>query len=255
LHTSAIIQARMGSTRLSGKVMLEISGKPVLWHVINRVSKSKLIDGLVVATTINKEDDIIEKFCNQNSIPVFRGSEDDVLDRYYQCARKFGIKNIVRITADCPLHDPLVIDLVIERYRLGNCDYVSNADPPTYPDGIDVEVLSFDVLEKAWRNASLISEREHVTPYIRKHSDLFRINNVANEEDLSTYRWTLDQAEDFEFIQKIYKKFEELNIDEFCIKDIIGLLEKNPELTSINSAIQRNEGYTKSVNEDKVVKL
>jgi spore coat polysaccharide biosynthesis protein SpsF (cytidylyltransferase family) len=245
----------MGSTRLSGKVMLEISGKPVLWHVINRVSKSKLIDWLVVATTTNCEDDTIEKFCNQIHIPVYRGSEDDVLDRYYQCARKFDIENIVRITADCPLHDSSVIDLVIERYRQGNYDYVSNIDPPTYPDGIDVEVFSFQALDSAWRDASLVSEREHVTPYIRKHRDIFKISNVTNKENLSSYRWTLDQAEDFEFIQKIYRKFKESNVDEFYMKDIIGLLEKNPELISINSAIKRNEGYIKSVNKDKVVKL
>jgi len=244
----------MGSTRLSGKVMLEISGKTVLWHVINRVSKSELIDGLVVATTANHEDDTIEKFCNQNHITVFRGSEDDVLDRYYQCARKLNIENIVRITADCPLHDPAIIDLVIERYRQGNYDYVSNIDPPTYPDGIDVEVFSFRTLDIAWRNASFVSEREHVTPYIRKHRDLFKISNVTNNEDLSSYRWTLDQAEDFEFIQKIYKKFNESNTDEFYTQDIIGLLEKDPDLTSINSAITRNEGYAKSINEDKVVK-
>lgn len=255
MHTAAVIQARTGSTRLSGKVMLEISGKPVLWHVINRVSKSQLIDALVVATTTSREDDKIEEFCNQISIPIFRGSEDDVLDRYYQCTRKFNVENIVRITADCPLHDPSVIDLVIKKYRTGYYDYVSNIDPPTYPDGVDVEVFSSDALEKAWRNASLVSEREHVTPYIKKHKDLFKIGNVENKEDLSSYRWTLDQAEDFEFIQKIYGKFKESNTDEFYTQDIIGLLEKNPELKGINSAIQRNEGYMRSVNEDKVIKL
>ncbi|KKH95126.1 hypothetical protein EO95_00745 [Methanosarcina sp. 1.H.T.1A.1] len=255
MHTAAVIQARMSSTRLPGKVMLEISGKPVLWHVANRVSKSQLIDGVIVATTTSREDDIIEKFCNERHIPVFRGSEDDVLDRYYRCARKFNIENVVRITADCPLHDPSVIDLVIEKYYMGNYDYVSNVDPPTYPDGIDVEVFSFSVLEKAWRNASLVSEREHVTPYIRKHKDLFKAGNLENAEDLSFHRWTLDQAEDFKLIQKIYLQFEESNVDMFYMKDIIGLLEKNPELTSINSAIKRNEGYIKSVNGDKVTKL
>ena len=255
MHMAAVVQARMGSTRLSGKVMLEVSGKPVLWHVINRVSKSKFIDGLVVATTTNCEDDIIEKFCNKSGIEVFRGSEDDVLDRYYQCAMKFDIENIVRITADCPLHDPKVIDLVIERYDQGNYDYVSNIDPPTYPDGIDVEVFSFGALDIAWRNASLVSEREHVTPYIRKHKELFNIANVTNRIDLSSYRWTLDQAEDFEFIKKIYEKFKESNTYEFYTQDIIGLLEENPELTGINSTISRNEGYAKSVNRDKVIKL
>lgn len=255
MHTAAVIQARMGSTRLPGKVMLEISGKPVLWHVVNRVSKSQLIDGVIVATTTDREDDVIEKFCNESHIPVFRGSEDDVLDRYYQCARKFNIENVVRITADCPLHDPSVIDLVIKRYREGNYDYVSNADPPTYPDGIDVEVFSFRALENAWKNASLVSEREHVTPYIRKHRDLFKISNVENKEDLSFHRWTLDQAEDFELIQRIYYQFEKSSTDIFYMKDILNLLNTMPELTNINSAIKRNEGYIKSINKDKVVKL
>lgn len=255
MNTVAVIQARMGSTRLPGKVMLEISGKPILWHVVNRVSKSQLIDGLVVATTTNHEDNDIERFCIENGILVFRGSEDDVLERYYQCAKKFNIENIVRITADCPLHDPSVIDLVIERYCRGNYDYISNVDPPTYPDGIDVEVFSFKSLENAWGNTSLLSEREHVTPYIRKNKDLFKVGKVENIKDLSAYRWTLDQAEDLEFIRKIYGAFEELNVEILYMKDILKLLEEHPEFVNINSDIERNEGYIKSLNEDKVKKL
>ncbi|KKG07363.1 cytidylyltransferase domain-containing protein [Methanosarcina sp. 2.H.A.1B.4] len=255
MHTVAVIQARMGSTRLPGKVMLEISGKPILWHVANRVSKSQLIDGFVVATTTNHEDNDIEKFCKENGISVFRGSEDDVLDRYYLCAKKFNIENIIRITADCPLHDPSVIDLVIEKYRRGNYDYISNIDPPTYPDGIDVEIFSFEALEKAWSNASLVSEREHVTPYIRKHKDLFKVGNVENVKDLSAHRWTLDQVEDFELIKQIYGAFKELDSEMFYMTDILKLLDEYPELVSINSDIKRNAGYIKSLNKDKVKKL
>lgn len=255
LHTVAIIQARMGSTRLSGKIMLNILGKPVLWHVVNRVSRAKLIDELIVATTTKTKDDVIERFCKENNISIFRGQEKDVLDRYYQCAKKYNMENIVRITADCPLHDPQIIDLVIERYEGGNYDYITNADPPSYPDGIDVEVFSFLALEKAWNNAKLSSEREHVTPYIRKNKNLFRVSNVENETDLSEFRWTLDQEEDFRFIKTVYEKLSESKSDIFYMNDIVELIDKYPELLKINSNIVRNEGYQKSLKNDKVIDL
>lgn len=255
LHTAAIIQARMGATRLPGKVMLDILGKPILWHVVDRVSRARLIDGLVVATTTKPEDDIVEKFCRENAISIFRGSEDDVLDRYYQCAKKYNMENIVRITADCPLHDPHIIDLIIEKYESGNYDYISNTDPPSYPDGIDVEVFSFLALENAWNNAKMSSEREHVTPYIRKNRTLFRVGNVQNETDLSELRWTLDQKEDFRFIQTVYKELNGLNNGLFYTNDILELINKRPELLKINSNIIRNEGYLKSLKNDKVTDL
>lgn len=165
---AAIIQARMGSTRLPKKVMLNILEKPILWHVINRVSKASLIDKLIVATTTNNEDDAIVEFCKNNGILFFRGSENDVLDRYYQCAKEYNITDIARITADCPLHDPNVIDMIIKEYMGNDYDYVSNSIEYTFPDGLDVEIFSFDALKIAWENAKLVSEREHVTPYMRK---------------------------------------------------------------------------------------
>lgn len=165
---AAIIQARMGSTRLPKKVMLNILEKPILWHVINRVSKASLIDKLIVATTTNNEDDAIVEFCKNNGILFFRGSENDVLDRYYQCAKEYNITDIARITADCPLHDPNVIDMIIKEYMGNDYDYVSNSIEYTFPDGLDVEIFSFDALKIAWENAKLFSEREHVTPYMRK---------------------------------------------------------------------------------------
>jgi spore coat polysaccharide biosynthesis protein SpsF (cytidylyltransferase family) len=255
LRIDVVIQARMGATRLPGKVMLEVLGKPVIWRVISRVSKAQLIDGLVVATTTKSEDDVIETFCRKNDISFFRGSDEDVLDRYYQCAKKHDLENIVRITADCPLHDPHVIDLVIKKYKSGNYDYISNTDPPSYPDGIDVEIFSLYALEKAWTNATLSSEREHVTPYIRKNKNLFRVGNVQKETDLSELRWTLDQEEDFRFIQTVYEKLSGSKNDIFYIDDILELIDKFPELLNINSNLKRNEGYLKSLKNDMVIDL
>jgi spore coat polysaccharide biosynthesis protein SpsF (cytidylyltransferase family) len=243
---TAIIQARMGSTRLPKKAMLHILGKPVLWHVVNRVSKARLIDGLIVATTINSEDDIIVEFCKSNNILVFRGSENDVLNRYYQCAKKYNIKDIVRITADCPLHDPNVIDVVIREYLRGNYDYACNTIEYSFPDGFDVEVFSVIALENAWKNAKLTSEREHVTPYIRKN-EKFRKKNVFSNKKYPLYRCSLDHPEDYEFIKRIY---EGIGIEMFYIDDVINYLREHQELLKINQHIKMNEGYLKSLRED-----
>ena len=247
---TAIIQARMGSTRLPKKVMLEVLGKPVLWHVVNRVSKAKLIDGLIIATTVNLEDDIIVKFCKNNDILVFRGSENDVLDRYYQCAKEYGIKDIVRITADCPLHDPNIIDMAIREYLKGKYDYVCNTIQYTFPDGFDVEVFSFGALEDAWKNAKLPSEREHVTPYIRK-DEKFKKKNIYSSRKYPIYRCSLDRPEDYEFIKGIY---EGIGKDMFYIDDTINYLLAHPELLKINQHIKINEGYLKSLREDEKLK-
>jgi spore coat polysaccharide biosynthesis protein SpsF len=247
---TAIIQARMGSTRLPKKVMLNILGKPVLWHVVNRVSKARLIDGVIVATTVNSEDGIIVEFCKSNNILVFRGSENDVLDRYYQCAKKYNIKDIVRITADCPLHDPNVIDMVINEYLKGDYDYVSNTIEYTFPDGLDVEVFSFEALEDTWKNAKLPSEREHVTSYIRKN-EKFKMKNVYSNKKYPIYRCSLDNPEDYEFIKRIY---EDIGKDMFYIDDIINYLRGHQELLKINQHIKINEGYLKSLKEDEKLK-
>ena len=243
---TAIIQARMGSTRLPGKVMLNILGKPVLWHVVNRVSKARLIDRLFVATTVNPEDDIITEFCKSNNILVFRGSENDVLDRYYQCAKEYNIKDIARITSDCPLHDPDVIDLVVNEYLKGNYDYVSSAY--AFPDGFDVEVFSFNALENAWENAKLPSEREHVTPYIKKNEKIKK-KNIHSNKKYPIYRCSLDQPEDYEFIKNI---FGGIRRKMFYIDDVVNYIKKHSELLKINQHIKVNEGYLKSLKEDDV---
>jgi spore coat polysaccharide biosynthesis protein SpsF (cytidylyltransferase family)/RimJ/RimL family protein N-acetyltransferase len=243
----AIIQARMSSTRLPGKTLKPLLGKPVLWHVVNRVSRAKLIDFVAVATTTNNSDDTLAEFCNGNNIACFRGSENDVLDRYYQCAKKYNATDIVRITADCPLHDPNIIDAVIREYSAGNYDYVNNEAGINLPDGTDTEVFKFDALKSAWENAELISEREHVTPYIKK-CNKFNQKTVRLEKLYPPYRLTIDNPEDYEFITKIY---DGIGRDLFYLDEIVEYLKKNPKLLQINQHIIMNEGYLKSLEEDK----
>lgn len=245
---AAIIQARMGSTRLPGKVMLNILGKPVMWHVLNRVSKTKFVNELIIATTFNLEDNPIVNFCKANGILFFRGSENDVLDRYYQCAKEYNIKDIVRITADCPLHDPNIIDMVINEYLKGDYDYVSNTIEYTFPDGLDVEVFSFDALADAWKNAKLPSEREHVTPYI-KMNNKFKKRNIFSNETYPAYRCSLDHIEDYEFIKKIYEGIGE---EMFYLDDMMNYIRKNPEILKINQHIRVNDGYLKSLKDDEM---
>lgn len=253
MKTLAIIQARMNSTRLPGKVLMKISGKTVLEHVVKRVSQSKLIDEVVVATTINKSDLTIAALCKRLKVHIFRGSENDVLNRYYQTAKKYHADNIARITSDCPLIDPAIIDKVIKKHFDAGNDYTANTILETYPDGEDVEIFKNSALVQAWENARLLSEREHVTPYIKKHKEFFKLGNIKNVINLSKKRWTLDNKEDFEFIKKVYQ-YLYASDHFFSMEKILKCLEKHPELEFVNSHIKRNEGYTKSLNEDKVVK-
>jgi glutamate-1-semialdehyde 2,1-aminomutase/spore coat polysaccharide biosynthesis protein SpsF len=248
---TAIIQARMGSTRLPNKAMLKLAGQSVLWHVINRVKKSKLIDDIIVATTTNKNDNAIAEFAKSENINLFRGSESDVLDRYYQSAKKYDAEIIARITADCPLIDPRVIDKVISFFLKGNFDYASNTVSPTYPDGLDAEVFTFDALKRAWGEAKTTVEREHVTSYLWNNPDKFRISNVTSAVDLSAMRWTLDEPRDWLFVKKIYSHLYNVK-GIFYMKDILDLLRRKPSLQKINMGIQRNEGYFNSLKEDKM---
>lgn len=246
-----IIQARMGSMRLEGKVLREVYGYPILWHVVNRVKKSYFASEVIVATTENKEDDAIYEYCSTNNINVFRGSSEDVLDRYYKCTKKLKCDVIVRITADCPLHDSNVIDKVIKIYLEENYDYVSNILLDyTYPDGLDVEVFSFQALEEAWINATLLSEREHVTPYIKKN-EKFKKLNVYSERKYPMYRLTVDCLEDYQLIRKIYEGIGKVN---FGLDETIDFLNKNPELVKLNGHYKINEGYEKSLKKDKIAK-
>ena len=251
----AVIQARMGSRRLPGKVLLDLKGKPDLWHVVTRVSRAKKIDKIVVATTTLPEDCQIEELCQRENIDVFRGSVDDVLDRFYQAVsnlQKQGnkIEFVVRITADCPLIDPEIIDAVIDRIKEGNYDYVSNVIPPTYPDGLDVEVFTVNALKDAYEHAQLTSDREHVTPFIINSGSLKK-SNISHSVDLSSLRWTLDEPEDYEFIRQIFNYLYDQN-PRFTMSDVLHLLTTHPELQRINKKFLRNEGYQRSLENDAV---
>lgn len=245
---SIIVQARTSSTRLSKKVLKDINGKPMILHIVNRLKKIKNVDQIILATTNNKEDDILAKIAKENNISIFRGDELDVLGRYYNCAKKFDSDPIIRITADCPLIEPSLVDEMLNFYLINDYDYVSNTLEPTFPDGLDIEIFSNTSLKNAEKNAKLPSEREHVTPYIKKNSNLFKTFNFKNKVDLSHIRLTVDEKEDLELIRKIFSIFNP-KLD-FTLNDVIFLLEKTPELLKINSKFQRNEGYLESLKKD-----
>lgn len=250
-----IIQARMGSSRFPGKVLKEICGKTILEHIVERLKSSKLLNEVYVATSVSQIDDEVEKLCIEKNIKVFRGSENDVLDRFYQAAKHFGAGEndaIARITGDCPLIDPAVADEIIELFIEKNHDYAANVNPPTYPDGLDFEVMKFKTLEKAWKEANLQSEREHVTLHIRNHSEIYSIGNLYCKNDYSGLRWTLDEPEDFEVIKAIYENlYNQNNI--FVMNDIIRFLDSNKEIQEKNKKFVRDEGLAKSLANDKIV--
>jgi spore coat polysaccharide biosynthesis protein SpsF len=237
----------MGSSRLPGKVLMKSgNGMPLLYHVINQLRHCSKVKNLVIATTTNQEDDEIEKFADNNSVNVFRGSEKDVLDRYFQCAKKHSFSTIVRITSDCPLIDPQIVDKVIERFFSGNYDYATNTLIRTFPIGTDVEVFSFSALKRTWKSAQLPSEREHVTPHLRNKGN-FKTINVENDKNVSNLRLTVDRIEDFELIKEILNN---ISINPIHLEDILELFSRKPELIEINKHINNNEGFNRSLKED-----
>ncbi len=241
----AIIQARMGSTRLPGKVMLPLGDKTVLEHVIERTSRAKLVDETVVATTLKQEDLPVIKLVSEKGFRVFAGSEKDVLDRYYQCARLLDVQHIVRITADCPLIDPQIIDKVVERHLDTGADITYN---DRYPDGFDVIVFTSPMLKRAWMEARLLSEREHVNPYMFKVAS--KVEKLVCPEDLYHVRLTLDREEDYEVLKRVFDNVY-ANNKNFSFEDVMDFLRKNPEVMKINSHIDRDEGFYRSLQEDK----
>lgn len=250
--TTAILQARMGSTRLPGKMLLPIfDNKGALELMLERVAAAKSIDRVVVATTTLAEDDPLVALCEKLGIASFRGDSANVLDRYYQCARTLARDDVlVRLTGDCPLHDPAVIDRIVAFFHAGQYDYAANTHPPTYPDGLDAEVFSFRALERAWHEATLLSEREHVTYYLYTHPESFRLGNLALEVDLSAHRWTLDEPADLEFIRQVYAALYPSRKN-FGMQDVLALLKERPELLDINQDIVRNAGLAKSLEQDR----
>ena len=233
MKVGVIIQARMGSTRLPGKVLMKILDKTMLEYLVERVKRAWNINGVVIATTTDKKDEPIVELAKELDVLVYCGSEDDVLDRYYQAAKLYEIEHIVRITADCPLMDPDMIDTVLDYYVALRPDYCSNIGKRTFPDGLDVEVFSFKALEKAWQNTKLKSDREHVTRYIRNQSREFRALTVEGRKNYSDKRWTLDHAKDFEFIKTVIEALYPTN-PKFHMDDILKFLKKNPKVEKIN---------------------
>ena len=245
----AILQARYSSTRLPGKVLRPILGKTFLELQLERLKRSKKIDNLVVATSTGSSDHRIQQLCEHLKIECFRGSLNNVLDRYYQAAKKYKPSHIVRLTGDCPLTDPIVIDQCIEFYLKGNYDYVSNTVKPSFPDGLDVEIFKYSVLVKTWKSAILPSEKEHVTPFILKNPLQFKIGSFRQLKDYSDYRWTLDEPEDLELITQIFESLYPSKPN-FTTEDIFQLLEKKPKLMNINNKFIRNQNFHKSLLED-----
>jgi spore coat polysaccharide biosynthesis protein SpsF (cytidylyltransferase family) len=245
---SVLIQARTGSSRLPNKVLANIEQKQLIWHVINRVKKIKSVEQIALITSQLENDKILLDIAQQNGILGFAGDELDVLDRHYQCALKINADPIIRITSDCPLLDPFLVEEMLQIFLKNKYDYVSNVTPPTFPDGLDVEIFSFKALEKTFNEAKLMSEREHVTPYISKNPNKFKLFNFKNSQDLSHLRWTVDRDVDLDLIQKIYSKMSPKTV--FGMDDILKVLKSNPELLKINNHISRNEGYVKSLKND-----
>lgn len=245
----AIVQARLTSTRLPGKVLSDICGEPMLMRQIARIRGARRLDGIVVATSDHPSDDRLAEFCREHRIDSHRGSLDDVLDRFRGAARAFGGEIIVRLTGDCPLVDPAVIDRVVGAFEESDCDYASNILRPTFPDGLDVEVMSSTALDTAWRSASLPSEREHVTPYIYKHPEIFRLLGIEHARDLSSLRWTVDTAADLAFVREVFAALLPRG-PAFDMEAVLTLLAARPELASLNAGVVRNEGYQRSLERD-----
>ncbi len=240
----------MTSSRLPGKIMKEVLGKPLLGYLVERLRCCNRIKNIILATTANPKDNPVATLAQALGLKVFRGSENNVLDRFYRAATIFGSKHIMRVTADCPLIDPDLLDILAEYYFSNKFDYASNNNPPTLPDGLDAEIFTFEALEYSHIHAELPSDLEHVTPYIRNHPALFRIGNWLYHKDLSYLRWTVDESEDFEFVRQIIEFIYPDNKN-FRTEDIVGLLHRRPELLEINARFARNEGYLASLEEDK----
>lgn len=240
MKTVIIVQARMTSTRLPGKVLKKVLDKSLLEYLIERLRRVKLADKIVIATTINDTDQPIVELCERLSVPYFRGSEEDVLSRYYEAALSYKADVIVRVTSDCPIIDPQVIDKVILFYLEHHTkyDYVSNCLERTYPRGMDTEVFSFKVLNDAYKEAATQSEREHVTPFIYRQPHRYRLANVASSENQSQYRWTVDTSEDYQLIKKIIVNLYPIN-QFFNLQDCVTLINKNPEWKRINIHVEQ----------------
>ncbi len=235
----AIIQARMGSTRLPGKVLEDLAGQSMLARVVGRARRARTLDKVLVATTNKSDDGAIVSECGRLGVPVFRGSEDDVLDRYHGAAISANAGIIVRITSDCPLIDPEVVDRAVREHLVEGPDYTSNTLDRSYPRGLDLEVMDVGVLERAWREASEDYQRTHVTPYIYQHPEIFRLQSLTHEVDESHHRWTVDTSEDLELVRVLYRRLGDH--ETFTWRELLDLFREDPGLLEINRGVLQKE--------------
>lgn len=250
IRTVAIVQARMGSTRLPGKVLADIAGRPLLSHLLERVQRSQ-VDQIVVATTTMPSDDMLADWVDHSGLAsTYRGSADNVLERFYHAAMAYQADVIVRVTADDPLKDAHLIDHALALLQDGRAyDYCSNTLVPSYPEGLDIEVFTLAALSAAHLLAQLPSEREHVTPYIWKHPEIFRLHNFSQAKDLSAWRWTVDKPADLDFMRAVFSGMR--HNPAMGYEDVIAYLEQHPEIQKINQGTVRNEGYARSLSKEK----
>lgn len=241
-----IIQARASSRRLPGKVLKPLLGRPMLARQLERLQRAETIDRLVVATSTEKSDDPVEALCTDLEIDCFRGDLEDVLDRVYHAANLYSDDHvrdqILRLTADCPITDPELIDELVGFHLKGKFDYSSNCLEPTFPDGLDAEIMTFSALEEAWSEATEPSHLEHVTPFIYSQPERYRLGSFKQKDDFSKLRWTVDEPADFAFVRKVFSMLYPTNPD-FGTSDLLDLLVLRPELTRLNAHLERNEGY------------
>ena len=243
MSVNAIIQARCGSTRFPNKVFALIDGKPLLWHVVNRLKYATKIDDIIVATTVSEKDDKIKEWCKENNVHCFRGSEENVLNRYYSASEAFPSDYVVRITADDPFKEPKVIDAVITKLIEEGYDHVTNNLPPSFPEGLDCEAFKKSALDRSEKEAETAFEREHVTQYIYHHPEIFKIGNVDNGVNLSYLRWTVDKDVDFEMVKAVYAHRNPENKGILLMDEIIDILKAYPEIEKINSEVERSAMY------------
>ena len=257
MRTVGIIQARINSQRLPGKVVYEFAGQTILSFMISRVKQTESINDIVVATGMGMENDVIEYIANENGVQVFRGDENDVLSRFLGAARYSKADIIIRLTGDCPLVDPNIITQTINFRNKQNLDFCTNVKPPSWPDGLDVSVFTFQTLELAAKNASLKSEREHVVPWMWKQSNfenglVLRAGNVVAPFDMSTMRWTLDEPRDYMMLQQLVSSMGSASLLTANCIEITQFLKKNPEIAKLNQGIERDKGYKKSIVNEKI---